>query len=137
MNTFVRWCKFNLVGAMGMVVQLGTLALLNRMAHEHYLLATGATVELTLLHNFVWHQHVTWGDRRERRAIPGWLVRFHVSNGLVSMGGNLALMRVLVRQAHVPVLPANGLAILACSIVNFWLGDEWAFAGGQRVAREM
>ena len=27
MNTFIRWGKFNLVGAMGMAVQLGALAL--------------------------------------------------------------------------------------------------------------
>ena len=26
MNAFIRWGKFNLVGAMGMVVQLGALA---------------------------------------------------------------------------------------------------------------
>ena len=26
MNTFIRWGKFNLVGAMGMVVQLASLA---------------------------------------------------------------------------------------------------------------
>jgi len=30
MNTFIRWWKFNLVGAMGMVLQLVALALINR-----------------------------------------------------------------------------------------------------------
>jgi putative flippase GtrA len=30
MNTLIRWGKFNLVGAIGMVVQLAALALLNR-----------------------------------------------------------------------------------------------------------
>jgi putative flippase GtrA len=44
------------------------------------------------------------------------------------MVGNLALMRVLVQEAHVPLLAANTIAILGCSIINFLLGDGWAFA---------
>ena len=46
------------------------------------------------------------------------------------MTGNLALMRPLVQEARMPVLVANGIAILICSLVNFWLGHRWAFATG-------
>jgi putative flippase GtrA len=60
------------------------------------------------------------------------LVRFHLSNGLVSMVGNLVLMRVLVHELRLPVLVANGIAILCCSVVNFCLGDLWAFAGAPK-----
>jgi putative flippase GtrA len=59
------------------------------------------------------------------------LMRFHLSNGLVSMLGNLALMRVLVDGARMPVLAANGVAILCCSLVNFCFGDSWVFAVGR------
>ena len=131
MNPLIRYWKFNLVGAIGMVVQLGALALLNRWMPGHYLWATAAAIELTLLHNFVWHLRYTWRDRRGESAILTQLVRFHLSNGLVSMLGNLALMRVLVHQAHLPVVVANGIAILCCSILNFCLGNNWAFAGRQ------
>jgi putative flippase GtrA len=82
----------------------------------------------TLLHNFVWHVHYTWRDRRDDSALLAQLTRFHLSNGLVSMLGNLALMRILVDGAHMPLLASNGIAILCCSIVNFFLGDNWAFA---------
>ncbi len=128
MNTFIRWGKFNLVGAMGMVVQLGTLAFFDRWAAGHYLYASAAAIELTLLHNFVWHVHYTWRDRRDDSALLAQLTRFHLSNGLVSMLGNLALMRILVDGAHMPLLASNGIAILCCSIVNFFLGDNLAFA---------
>jgi putative flippase GtrA len=47
---------------------------------------------------------------------------------LVSMLGNLGLMRMLVQGAHMPLLIANCIAILCCSMVNFSLGDNWAFA---------
>jgi putative flippase GtrA len=128
MNPFLRWGKFNLVGAMGMVVQLAALALFNRLAPGHYLYATAAAIELTLLHNFVWHVRYTWRDRRDGSALHQQLLRFHLSNGMVSLLGNLALMRIFVHQAHLPLLVANAIAILCCSIVNFCMGNSWAFA---------
>ena len=132
MNPFIRWCKFNLVGAAGAAVQLGSLALFSRWAGSHYLYASAAALEVTLLHNFVWHMSYTWRDRRDHSARLGQLLRFHLSNGLVSLIGNLALMRILVGGAHMPVLAANGIAILCCSLVNFCLGNEWVFTASQR-----
>ena len=140
MNVMARWGKFNLVGAVGMAVQLGALALINHLAPGHYMVATAAAIEITLLHNFVWHLHYTWRDRfptlnafragrpGDRRGLAGHLIRFHLSNGLVSMVGNLALMPVLVEGVRIPVVAANAIAILCCSIVNFCLGHNWAFA---------
>jgi putative flippase GtrA len=128
MNPFIRWGKFNLVGAMGMIVQLASLALLNWWAPGHYLYASAAALEVTLLHNFVWHMRYAWRDRRDNSALFRQLVRFHFSNGLVSMVGNLALMRILVQEARIPVLAANCIAILCCSMVNFCLGNDWVFA---------
>jgi putative flippase GtrA len=127
MNTIVRWGKFNLVGAVGMAVQLGALALINHVASGHYMLATAAAIEITLLHNFVWHLHYTWRDRfptlnaksafrmghpDDRRALAGHLIRFHLSNGLISLVGNLAMMPLLVESARISVVAANTIAIL-------------------------
>ena len=127
MTLFARWWKFNLVGAMGMVLQLAALALFSRWDAGHYLWATAAALELTLLHNFAGHLRYTWRDRRSNSALFTQLIQFHFSNGLVSMVGNLALMRFLVGQINLPVLVANGIAILCCSIVNFSLGNYWVF----------
>lgn len=132
MNILIRWGKFNLVGAFGMAVQLGALAFLNHAMQGNYMLATAAAIEIALLHNFVWHLHYTWRDRRCRSAIAGQFIRFHLSNGLVSMVGNLALMPILVAGARLPIILANAIAILCCSIVNFLLGDRWAFAETQK-----
>ena len=128
MNPLIRWSKFNLVGAVGMAVQLASLAFFNRCFAGHYLLASAAALEITLLHNFVAHLHYTWRDRRDNSALLAQLIRFHLSNGMVSMLGNLALMRLLVGVAHLPLLVANCIAILCCSILNFCLGNNWAFA---------
>lgn len=127
MNTFARWWKFNVVGAGGMAVQLASLAAMNRWDGGHYLLASCVAVEAAVLHNFVWHLRYTWRDRRDGASRLGQLVRFHLSNGMTSMVGNLALMRVLVGRVHLPVVPANAMAVVCCSVVNFWIGHRWVF----------
>jgi len=126
----VRWAKFNAVGVLGMAVQLGALALLDRWMRGRYLIASGLALEVTLLHNFVWHVRYTWRDRCAEGSRLGQLVRFQLSNGLVSMIGNLVLMRLLVREARLPVLAANAVAIVCCSMANYCLGDRWAFGAG-------
>ena len=125
MNGLNRWLKFNAVGVLGMGVQLGALALLNRRLRGRYLVASALALEVTLLHNFVWHLRYTWRDRR--RDWMRALLRFHVSNGLVSLLGSLLLMRALVQGWHVPVVVANLCAIVCCSTINFALANAWTF----------
>jgi putative flippase GtrA len=132
MNPLLRWGKFNLVGAMGMGLQLASLALFNRWMACHYLYASAAAIELTLLHNFMWHLHYTWRDRRDGATRLRQFARFQLSNGLVSMLGNLALMRLLVHEARLPLLVSNVVAILCCSVANFCLGNNWAFAESRK-----
>ena len=129
MNRLVRWWKFNVVGAMGVVVQLVVLAGFTRVLHGHYLIATALAIEVAVVHNFVWHQRYTWRERCSGGG--GWwgrMVRFQLSNGAVSMVGNLVLMRLLVQGMGMKVVVANGLAIVCCSVMNFALGEGWAFA---------
>ncbi len=61
----VRWCKFNLVGAVGILVQFGVLFLLKSLLHVNYLVATALAVETAVVHNFFWHERFTWAERRE------------------------------------------------------------------------
>jgi putative flippase GtrA len=128
MSPLQRWAKFNLVGAIGMAVQLAALALFNRWMSGHYLFASAAAIELTLLHNFLWHVHYTWRDRRDSASRLRQLARFHLANGLISMLGNLTLTHLLIHSAHLPLLISNGIAILCCSMANFCLSNIWAFA---------
>jgi putative flippase GtrA len=92
-----RLVKFSLVGALGVAVQFGVLALLTAI-QINYLLATALAVECAVLNNFLWHRRFTWSDRISSghgNALQS-LFRFHLSNGLISLTGNLLLMRILV-----------------------------------------
>lgn len=132
MKRLFRYFKFNLVGAMGMGVQLGVLWILHRLVHGHYLFATFVAVELAVVHNFIWHRRFTWRDHSGEMAAPWVFWRFQLSNGAVSLVGNLALMWLFVQIARLPVLVANLLGIACCSLVNFWLAEVWAFAGARK-----
>ena len=120
--------RFSAVGAIGIAVQLGVLALLRRAGMD-YLLATVLAVEAAILHNFVWHERYTWRDRVVGSAWETFarLVRFHLTNGAVSLVGNALAMRWLVGEMHLPVMPANLIAITACWLLNFVLSDRVVF----------
>jgi putative flippase GtrA len=60
-------------------------------------------------------------------ASLGRFLRFNLTTGLISIGGNLGMMRVLVGRVHMNYLAANGIAIAVCSLVNFLISDGWVF----------
>ena len=124
-----RWLKFHLVGAIGIAVQLGILALLVSVLGVNYLIATAVAVEAAVLHNFVWHERYTWRGRPSGSTgtLLARLLRFHVSNGLVSLVGNVALMRLLVGTLRLQYMVANVLTIVACGLVNFALSEWFVF----------
>jgi putative flippase GtrA len=124
-NPLTRFLRFNLVGLLGIALQLATLAMLNRAIPAHYLLTSTLAVELTLLHNFILHLHYTWPETASPLTA---LLRFHLSNGLISLAGNLALMHLFVHSLHAPILLANALTIAICGLANFLLAHHWAFA---------
>jgi putative flippase GtrA len=131
-RTLIRWLKFNFVGAFGIAVQFATLFLLKAVLHFNYLLATALAVEAAVLHNFFWHERYTWADRvstasRLGRSSLDRCLRFHASNGAVSILGNLALMKLMVDFFHLNYLVANGIAIALCSLANFIVSNEWVF----------
>jgi putative flippase GtrA len=147
-TTLVRWLKFNMVGGIGVVLQLALLAVFSEALHLSYLTATAVAVEMTVLHNFAWHERYTWKDRAPapgalavdtyltastHGSLPSLLsrlIRFHLGNGAVSLVGNLVLMNLFAGKLYIPVLVANAVAITICSLVNFCLADRWVFARG-------
>jgi putative flippase GtrA len=126
----IHLLKFNAVGALGFVLQSAALFLLTHTAfHVGYLAATAVAVELAVLHNFVWHQRWTWRDRPSltRGETLRRLVKFNMTNGAVSIGGNLFFMSILVGRLGLPVTPANVLSVAGCALFNFILADRIAF----------
>jgi putative flippase GtrA len=124
-----RWVRFNGIGALGIAVQLGVLAWLVRMLDVHYLWATLVAVEVTVLHNFAWHERWTWRDRPSPTGtrLLARIGRFHLFNGAISLAGNMVLMRGLTGSLQLDPLASNIIAILVCSVVNFAASELFVF----------
>ncbi len=126
-----RWLKFNLVGGIGIVVQLLILIVLKTWLGLNYLVATALAVEGAVVHNFLWHERFTWIDRAScdlrKRSWPRFL-KFNLTTGVLSIAGNLLLMKMLAGLGHMNYLAANGITIVACSVLTFLVSDTCVFA---------
>jgi putative flippase GtrA len=128
--SFVRWLKFNLVGGIGVAVQLAALVIFRSALRLDTLLATGLAVETAVIHNFLWHERFTWRDRPAPRLWDSLirLLKFNATNGAVSLVGNLLIMWVLVGEFNMSYVVANLIAVATCSLANFLLSDRLVFS---------
>jgi putative flippase GtrA len=122
----IRCLKFTAVGGVGIAVQLIVLAFLKTVLRMHYLIATGLAVEFAVLHNYIWHDQFTWVDRRPQKRFMRAL-KFNLTTGLSSLGGNVVLMALFVGSMHMRCLLANSLTIAICAAVNFLVSDRFVF----------
>ncbi len=127
-----RWLKFNVVGWIGIGVQFLVLTVLKTDLHLDYLPATALAVEAAVVHNFLWHERLTWADRRKGRGLARFL-KFNLTTGLFSIAGNLLVMKLLAGVLALQFLVANGIAIGICSICNFVVSDRFVFRMQSRI----
>jgi putative flippase GtrA len=133
--TATLWLKFNLVGGMGIAVQLFMLVALKSELHFSYLMATALAVETAVIHNFLWHERFTWADRGGAGFTR--FLKFNLTTGLFSIAGNLGLMKLFVDVTHMNYLVANGITITACSLFNFLVSDGFVFVAEQNETQSM
>lgn len=124
--TLKRIVKFYFVGAIGIVVQLLVLTGLKSGLKLSYLSATLLAVEAAVVHNFLWHERFTWAERRSGAALSRFL-KFNLSNGAVSMMGNVLGMAQLAGVAKINYLLANFISIGGCSLMNFLVSHRMVF----------
>ena len=116
-----RWLAFNGVGLMGVGVQLawsgswcmGSTCTISwpRQLRSRWQCCTISSGTST--------GPGATGPARRGRAGAARLLRFHLLNGTVSLAGNLAIMAVLSGRLAMEPVPANAVAIVACSTLNF------------------
>jgi len=122
MTTAARFARFNIVGLLGIGVQLSVVALMSVAAGVDPATASVTGAGAALVHNFAWHVRWTWRDRHLR----GWrlaaaFVCFVGSNGLISLAGAALLVPMLMTTTGVPAVVANVLTIAVCGGLNFVL----------------
>jgi putative flippase GtrA len=122
-----RALVFAVVGFAGFLIQLAvTITLLERY-HWPLAAALAAGVEAAVLANFAAHERWTWNDRRYGGSGRlSRLGRFHLSNGVASIVGNVVIGGALLQMKLAPWL-ASSVAVLVMSLWNFLAADRWVF----------
>lgn len=118
--------KFAAVGALGAVANCGILWWLMQRHGWHYLAAAPLAIELSIVHNFFWHDRWTFKDRR--RLSP-WRLRFlrYQWAALAGLGVNWLILAVGVEGLGWPVLAANLCGIAGGTVLNFSISKLWAW----------
>jgi putative flippase GtrA len=128
-KSLTRWLIFNSVGVLGFLVQLASLTLLAGWLRWKIMPATALAVEIAVVHNFVWHERWTWADRADSAwtGVVKRFLQFNLTNGLVSLTGNVLFTVLFLDTLPVNYIAANTLAIAVCSMVNYFLCDRLVF----------
>ena len=116
--------KFCAVGASGYVVNLSVFAVCVALLDVHHLLAATAAFAVAVLNNFWWNRHWTFRARGGHAGFQA--MRFFT----VSIGAFLfaaAVLELLVSAGGVAEVPAQAIAIVSATPLNFIGNKMWSF----------
>jgi putative flippase GtrA len=115
--------KFCVVGAVGYLINLAVYdALLH--AGLHYLVAATCSFLVAVTSNYTWNRLWTFRDQRGHLGIQG--MRFFLVS-LAALGANLAVLHLLVVYGELGKLPAQAIAIVLVTPLNFVGNKLWSF----------
>ncbi|HJQ74614.1 MAG TPA: GtrA family protein [Gaiellaceae bacterium] len=115
--------KFCAVGAVGYLINLAVYdALLH--AKLHYLLAATFSFLVAVTSNYTWNRIWTFREHRGHIGIQG--MRFLVVS-VVALAANLGVLHLLVAYGGLDKLPAQAVAIVVVTPLNFVGNKLWSF----------
>lgn len=115
--------KFCVVGAVGYLINLGVYdALLH--GGLNYLVAATFSFLVAVTSNYIWNRHWTFREHRGPVGVQG--MRFFLVS-LAALGANLVVLHLLVAYGGLDKLPAQAVAIVVVTPLNFVGNKLWSF----------
>ena len=115
--------KFCVVGAVGYLVNLAVYDVILHQ-HVHYLVAATCSFLVAVTSNYTWNRLWTFREHRGHVGIQG--MRFLVVS-LAALGANLVVLHLLVANGGLDELPAQAVAIVVVTPLNFVGNKLWSF----------
>lgn len=128
-----RLIKFGIVGASGVVVNMGCLYVLKEFAGIPYFVASVIAIELSILSNFTINLLWTWRDRSEEGTLWTKLVRYHVGAGATAFLGNYLILVALTELVGMHYMVSNLIGIAVGTLANYVINDLWTFKKTERM----
>jgi dolichol-phosphate mannosyltransferase len=123
-HNWMQLVKFSVVGATGYVINLAAFSVLVEGAGVHYRTAAVLAFCVAVSNNFLWNRHWTFKATHSRAGFQA--ARFLVVS-IFALGFNLVVLELLVVTAGVPKIPAQAVAVLAATPLNFVGNKLWSF----------
>ena len=121
-----RLLRFAVVGASGVLVNMGLLMLLTERAGWPYILASLLAIEASILSNFALNNAWTWSDRKSSPLLHR-LVKYHTVAGITAFAVNWLLLVLLTEVFGMDYRLANFFGIGVGVVLNFYLNNAWTF----------
>ncbi|MBI4295980.1 MAG: glycosyltransferase [Chloroflexi bacterium] len=128
-----RFIKFCVVGASGVIVNVGLYWMLTRLGGFHRLTANAIGIECSIISNFTLNDYFTFADRRSLEANPFFkrMLKFN----LISLGGlviNLGIFWLLTRNLGVDVQNLIDvfyllIGIASATLWNYLVNQSWTW----------
>ena len=122
-----RLVKFGIVGASGVLVNMGCLYLLKEFVGIPYFVASLIAIELSILSNFTVNLLWTWRDRSEAGTFWTKMWRYHVGAGVTAFLGNYLILIGLTELFKIHYLISNLIGIGVGTLANYVINDLWTF----------
>jgi putative flippase GtrA len=130
-HNWMQLVKFSFVGATGYVINLAVYSALLKGADVHYRTAAVLAFCVAVTNNFLWNRHWTFKATDGHAGFQA--ARFFVVS-LCALAFNLLVLELLVSVGDMPKIPAQAIAVLAATPLNFVGNKLWSF--GKPTARD-
>ncbi len=132
LQTCKRLIRFGLVGASGVVVDMGMLFLLAdpRMLGWALTVSKMFAAETAIANNFIWNDRWTFQDIAARQNGWGERTRRFGRFNLICLAGigiSVLLLDGQVHFLHLNIYLANMVAIFVASLWNFWMNLKFGW----------
>jgi dolichol-phosphate mannosyltransferase len=122
-----RFVKFGIVGASGVVVNMGGLYVFKEYAGIPYFVASLIAIELSILSNFTINLLWTWRDRSGEGSVWTKLIRYHIGAGATAFLGNYLILIALTELFSLHYMISNLIGIGVGTLANYVINDLWTF----------
>jgi dolichol-phosphate mannosyltransferase len=128
-NNFLtpRLLKFGIVGASGVIVNMGFLYIFVEFVKLPYFIASLIAIELSIISNFSINLVWTWRDRAKEVSFWTKIFRYHVGAGATAIIGNYLILIGLTEWFGIQYLLSNLIGIAVGTACNFVVNDLWTF----------
>ena len=131
-----RILKFSIVGAIGVLVNMGTLYFLTEFVSILYIISSIIAIELSIIGNFLLNDIWTWNERKKKKFSRRF-IQYHISAGITAFLANWLLLIFLTEVAGIYYLISNLIGICVGMLSNFILNDLWTFRQTDQTKHEV